>query len=44
MDIAENRRSIRKLGDPRPAITLPGRGPAIHGHREIEEFARGLGV
>lgn len=44
MDIPENRRSIRKLADLRPAITLPGHGPAIHGHREIEEFARRLGV
>lgn len=44
MDIAENRRSIRKLADLKPAITLPGHGPAIHGHGEIEGLARRVGV
>jgi len=44
MDIPENRRSIRKLADLEPAITLPGHGPEIEGHQEIEELAQKLGV
>jgi hydroxyacylglutathione hydrolase len=40
MDVPENRRSIRKLADLRPEITLPGHGPAISGSQEIEELAR----
>ena len=38
-DVSENRRSIRKLADLRPAITLPGHGPEIHGFEEIEALA-----
>jgi glyoxylase-like metal-dependent hydrolase (beta-lactamase superfamily II) len=30
-DVAENRRSIRKLADLKPALTLPGHGPEIRG-------------
>jgi glyoxylase-like metal-dependent hydrolase (beta-lactamase superfamily II) len=44
MDIAENRRSIRKLADLKPDITLPGHGPAIRGYAEIEELARSVGA
>jgi hydroxyacylglutathione hydrolase len=43
-DVAENRRSIRKLADLRPEITLPGHGPEIRGHTEIEDLARRLGA
>jgi len=39
-DVAENRRSIRKLADLKPAVTLPGHGPEIRDHAEIEELAR----
>lgn len=38
-DVAENRRSIRKLAELKPAITLPGHGPAISGHDQIAELA-----
>jgi hydroxyacylglutathione hydrolase len=44
MDIPENRRSIRKLADLKPAISLPGHGPAIEGHEEIEALAQRVGV
>jgi len=43
-DVAENRRSIRKLADLKPALTLPGHGPEIRGHEEIEALARSVGV
>jgi hydroxyacylglutathione hydrolase len=39
-DIEENRRSIRKLADLRPEITLPGHGPEIRGHQSIEDLAQ----
>ncbi len=39
-DIEENRRSIRKLADLRPEITLPGHGPEIRGHQSIEALAQ----
>jgi glyoxylase-like metal-dependent hydrolase (beta-lactamase superfamily II) len=38
-DVPENRRSIRKLADLKPAITLPGHGPAISGHDGIARLA-----
>jgi hydroxyacylglutathione hydrolase len=44
LDVAENRRSIRKLADLKPEVTLPGHGPEIRGHQEIEELARRVGV
>ena len=43
-DKAENRRSIRKLADLKPALTLPGHGPEIRGYEGIEELARKVGV
>ncbi|MSO42297.1 MAG: MBL fold metallo-hydrolase [Solirubrobacterales bacterium] len=43
-DVAENRRSIRKLAELRPALTLPGHGPVISGHEEIERLAEGIGA
>ena len=43
-DVPENRRSIRKLAELRPEITLPGHGPEIRGHRSIEELAQRVGV
>ena len=43
-DIPESRRSIRKLADLRPEVTLPGHGPAILGYAGIERFAQGVGV
>lgn len=43
-DIPENRRSIRKLADLKPALTLPGHGPEIRGHAEIEELAQRVGA
>ena len=44
LDVAENRRSIRKLADLRPEVTLPGHGPEIRGHAAIEGLAQRLGV
>ncbi len=44
LDVTENRRSIRKLADLRPEITLPGHGPEIRGHAPIEGLAQRLGV
>ncbi len=44
MDIPENRRSIRKLADLEPAITLPGHGPEIRGPEGIVKLAEKLGV
>ena len=43
-DVAENRRSIRKLADLKPDLTLPGHGPEIRGHEGIEALARSVGV
>jgi hydroxyacylglutathione hydrolase len=43
-DVAENRRSIRKLADLRPEITLPGHGPEVRGNAAIEGLAERLGV
>jgi hydroxyacylglutathione hydrolase len=43
-DVAENRRSIRKLADLKPALTLPGHGPEVRGYEEIEDLARSVGV
>jgi hydroxyacylglutathione hydrolase len=43
-DVAENRRSIRKLADLKPHLTLPGHGPEIRGYDEIEALARSVGV
>jgi hydroxyacylglutathione hydrolase len=43
-DVAQARRSIRKLADLKPAITLPGHGPEIRGHEPIERLADRLGV
>lgn len=43
-DVAENRRSIRKLADLEPELTLPGHGPAIRGPQRIEGLAQRLGV
>ena len=43
-DPAENRRSIRKLADLKPAITLPGHGPEIRGHEEIERLLDRVGA
>lgn len=44
MDVAENRRSIRKLAALRPALTLPGHGPAIEGHEGIARLADRVGA
>lgn len=44
LDVAENRRSIRKLADLGPSITLPGHGPEIQGSAGIEALAEKLGV
>jgi len=43
-DVAENRRSIRKLAELRPALTLPGHGPEIRGRAGIEGLADRLGA
>jgi hydroxyacylglutathione hydrolase len=43
-DPEENRRSIRKLADLRPEITLPGHGPEIRGYEGIEALAQRVGV
>jgi hydroxyacylglutathione hydrolase len=44
MDVAENRRSIRKLAELKPEITLPGHGPEIEGHAGIEALAHSVGA
>ena len=44
MDVAENRRSIRKLAALKPNLTLPGHGPPIEGYSEIEELADSVGA
>jgi hydroxyacylglutathione hydrolase len=43
-DVAENRRSIRKLAELEPALTLPGHGPEIRGWKEIDALARSVGA
>jgi hydroxyacylglutathione hydrolase len=43
-DVEENRRSIRKLADLKPEITLPGHGPEIRGHVSIEGLAQRVGA
>jgi hydroxyacylglutathione hydrolase len=43
-DLPESRRSIRKLADLKPELTLPGHGPEIRGHEGIEALARRVGV
>jgi glyoxylase-like metal-dependent hydrolase (beta-lactamase superfamily II) len=44
MDVAENRRSIRKLAGLTPEITLPGHGPEIEGNAGIEALAHSVGA
>jgi len=41
-DVAENRRSIRKLADLRPALVLPGHGPEVTDTEELLRFADSL--
>ena len=41
-DVAENRRSIRKLADLRPALVLPGHGPEVTDTDELRRFADSL--
>jgi hydroxyacylglutathione hydrolase len=43
-DVDEAARSIRKLAELRPAITLTGHGPPIRGHVGIERLAERLGA
>lgn len=43
-DVAENRRSIRKLADLEPELTLPGHGPEIRGPGGIEALTRRVGA
>ena len=38
-DVAENRRSIRKLADLRPALVLPGHGPEFTDTQKLLRFA-----
>jgi hydroxyacylglutathione hydrolase len=41
-DIAENRRSIRKLADLEPSLILPGHGPAVTDMAAFERFVASL--
>ena len=41
-DVAENRRSIRKLADLRPGLILPGHGPEVTDMAKFEEFVAKL--
>ena len=41
-DMAENRRSIRKLADLNPSLILPGHGPAISDTAKFERFVEAL--
>ncbi|HYJ21159.1 MAG TPA: MBL fold metallo-hydrolase, partial [Solirubrobacterales bacterium] len=41
-DMAENRRSIRKLADLNPSLILPGHGPAVTDMGAFERFVAGL--
>jgi glyoxylase-like metal-dependent hydrolase (beta-lactamase superfamily II) len=43
-DVSENRRSIRKLADLDPQLTLPGHGPEIRGSGEIAALADRVGA
>ncbi len=43
-DVPEARRSIRRLADLKPQLTLPGHGPEIRGYEGIEDLARRCGV
>ena len=43
-DVDEAARSIRKLAELRPAITLSGHGPPIRGHQGLERIAERLGA
>ena len=43
-DVDEAARSIRKLAELRPAITLSGHGPPIRGHAGLERLAGRLGA
>ena len=43
-DVNEARRSIRKLADLEPEVTLPGHGPPVRGSKPIAELADRLGV
>lgn len=44
LDVAENRRSIRKLAELRPSLTLPGHGQEIEGYAAIEKLADEAGA
>jgi hydroxyacylglutathione hydrolase len=41
-DVAENRRSIRKLAGLRPSLVLPGHGPEVTDMAELDRFAEKL--
>ena len=41
-DMAENRRSIRKLADLNPSLILPGHGPAVTDMGAFERFVAAL--
>lgn len=41
-DMAENRRSIRKLAELRPSLILPGHGPAVSDMSKFERFVEQL--
>ncbi len=43
-DMAENRRSIRKLAELEPSLILPGHGPAVTDMAAFERFAAALPV
>jgi hydroxyacylglutathione hydrolase len=43
-DMAENRRSIRKLAELEPSLILPGHGPAVTDMAAFERFASALPV
>jgi glyoxylase-like metal-dependent hydrolase (beta-lactamase superfamily II) len=43
-DMAENRRSIRKLADLDPALILPGHGPEVTDMAAFERFVSALPV
>jgi hydroxyacylglutathione hydrolase len=43
-DVEEAARSVRKLAELRPAVTLPGHGPELRGYEKIERLAERLGA
>jgi hypothetical protein len=43
-DVPEARRSLRKLADLRPELTLPGHGPEIRGPEPIAALADRVGA